>query len=177
MLCEPTFWQSASGAAEPRLQPLWPLTDEAGESGKGPLIGAGRIARPGSDAGGRGSASGMLSVGSVLESDMPNLLAAIVTHAETTPNTCQGEDMAVPNPSSAWRQPRLTHLSMLQEARLDQFRLVMNWNRDELAQWALAHAQREDDALALEAYRRQARLGSWSGLPADVLSLNAGKVP
>lgn len=47
-----------------------------------------------------------------------------------------------------------------QEARLDQFRLIMNWNREELAQWALAHAQREDDALALEAYRRQARLSS-----------------
>ena len=44
-----------------------------------------------------------------------------------------------------------------QEARLDQFRVVMNWNRDELAQWALAHAQREDDALALEAYRRRVR--------------------
>ena len=35
--------------------------------------------------------------------------------------------------------------------------MVMNWNRDELAQWALAHAQREDDALALEAYRRRVR--------------------
>jgi len=45
-----------------------------------------------------------------------------------------------------------------QEARLEQFRVVMNWNRDELAQWALAHAQREDDALALEAYRRRVRL-------------------
>ncbi len=44
-----------------------------------------------------------------------------------------------------------------QEARLQQFRVVMNWNRDELAQWALAHAQREDDALALEAYRRRVR--------------------
>ena len=52
-----------------------------------------------------------------------------------------------------------------QEARLDQFRLVMNWNRDELAQWALAHAQREDDALALEACRRQARISSESTSP------------
>ena len=41
------------------------------------------------------------------------------------------------------------------EARLEQFRLLMSWNADELQQWALAHAQKEDDNLALEKYRRQ----------------------
>ena len=52
-------------------------------------------------------------------------------------------------------QPERHLFACTQEARLDQFRLVMNWNRDELAQWALAHTQREEDALALEAYRRR----------------------
>eukprot|EP00397_Hematodinium_sp_SG-2012_P011605 GEMP01011749.1.p1 GENE.GEMP01011749.1~~GEMP01011749.1.p1 ORF type:complete len:908 (+),score=297.54 GEMP01011749.1:32-2725(+) len=38
--------------------------------------------------------------------------------------------------------------------RLDQFKLKMNWNQEELEQWALAARQKEEDELALEKYRR-----------------------
>jgi hypothetical protein len=38
--------------------------------------------------------------------------------------------------------------------RLDQFKLEMNWNQEELEQWALAARQKEEDNLALEKYRR-----------------------
>merc|ERR1712146_135961 len=37
--------------------------------------------------------------------------------------------------------------------KLDQFKLEMNWNQEELEQWALA-AQKEEDELTLEKYRR-----------------------
>ena len=33
--------------------------------------------------------------------------------------------------------------------KLDQFKLEMNWNQEELEQWALAAAQKEEDNLAL----------------------------
>lgn len=39
--------------------------------------------------------------------------------------------------------------------KLDQFKLEMNWNQDELEQWALALRQKEEDNLTLEKYRRQ----------------------
>jgi len=39
--------------------------------------------------------------------------------------------------------------------KLDQFKLEMNWNQDELEQWALASRQKEEDNLTLEKYRRQ----------------------
>ncbi|PRW50762.1 flagella associated isoform B [Chlorella sorokiniana] len=39
--------------------------------------------------------------------------------------------------------------------RLDQFRLVQNWNQEELEQWAAAAKAKEEDRLALERYRRQ----------------------
>jgi chromosome segregation ATPase len=39
-------------------------------------------------------------------------------------------------------------------ARMDQFKLEMNWNQEELEQWALAAKQKEDDNLALQKYTR-----------------------
>ena len=38
--------------------------------------------------------------------------------------------------------------------KMDQFKLLMNWNQEELEQWALASRQKEEDNLALEKYRR-----------------------
>ena len=38
--------------------------------------------------------------------------------------------------------------------RMDQFKLEMNWNQEELEQWALAAKQKEDDNLALQKYTR-----------------------
>merc|ERR1711920_1156707 len=38
--------------------------------------------------------------------------------------------------------------------KLDQFKLEMNWNQDELEQWAIAARQKEEDELTLEKYRR-----------------------
>ena len=37
---------------------------------------------------------------------------------------------------------------------MDQFKLEMNWNQEELEQWALAARQKEEDNLTLEKYRR-----------------------
>ncbi|KAL4443384.1 hypothetical protein ABPG75_011121 [Micractinium tetrahymenae] len=39
--------------------------------------------------------------------------------------------------------------------KLAQFKLVQNWNQEELEQWAAAARQKEEDSLALERYRRQ----------------------
>ncbi|CAD7704050.1 unnamed protein product, partial [Ostreobium quekettii] len=39
--------------------------------------------------------------------------------------------------------------------KMDQFKLLMNWNQDELDQWAQAQWQKEQDNLALEKYKRQ----------------------
>ena len=39
--------------------------------------------------------------------------------------------------------------------KMDQFKLVMNWNQEEFAQWALAAKQKEEDNMALEQYQRQ----------------------
>jgi len=38
--------------------------------------------------------------------------------------------------------------------KMDQFKLEMNWNQEELEQWALAAKQKEDDNLALQRYTR-----------------------
>ena len=38
--------------------------------------------------------------------------------------------------------------------KLDEFKMQMNWNQEELEQWSLAAKQKEDDALALEKYQR-----------------------
>merc|ERR1719313_2380734 len=38
--------------------------------------------------------------------------------------------------------------------KLDQFKLQMNWNQEELEQWSLAARQKEEDELTLEKYRR-----------------------
>lgn len=38
--------------------------------------------------------------------------------------------------------------------QLDQFKLLMNWNQEELEQWALASRQKEEDNLALQKYMR-----------------------
>jgi len=38
--------------------------------------------------------------------------------------------------------------------RLDQFKLEMNWNQEELEQWAIAARQKEEDEMTLEKYRR-----------------------
>uniref|UniRef100_K3X8W7 Coiled-coil domain-containing protein 39 n=1 Tax=Globisporangium ultimum (strain ATCC 200006 / CBS 805.95 / DAOM BR144) TaxID=431595 RepID=K3X8W7_GLOUD len=37
---------------------------------------------------------------------------------------------------------------------MDKFKLQMNWNQDEMEQWAMAAKQKEEDAMALERYRR-----------------------
>ncbi|GBG72241.1 hypothetical protein CBR_g11171 [Chara braunii] len=39
--------------------------------------------------------------------------------------------------------------------KLDQFRLLMNWNQEELEQWVLASRQKEEDNLVLEKYVRE----------------------
>eukprot|EP00798_Chlamydomonas_sp_ICE-L_P017611 gene17611-23944_t len=39
--------------------------------------------------------------------------------------------------------------------KMDQFKLLMNWNQEELEQWALAERQKEEDNSALEKYRHQ----------------------
>lgn len=39
--------------------------------------------------------------------------------------------------------------------KMDQFKLVMNWNQEEFSQWALAAKQKEEDNMALEQYQRQ----------------------
>lgn len=38
--------------------------------------------------------------------------------------------------------------------KLDQFKLEMNWNQEELEQWAIAARQKEEDQITLEKYRR-----------------------
>jgi coiled-coil domain-containing protein 39 len=38
--------------------------------------------------------------------------------------------------------------------RMDQFKLEMNWNQEELEQWALAAKQKEEDNIALMKYTR-----------------------
>lgn len=37
---------------------------------------------------------------------------------------------------------------------MDRFKLQMNWNQEELEQWALAAKQKEEDNLALQKYTR-----------------------
>lgn len=37
---------------------------------------------------------------------------------------------------------------------MDQYKLEMNWNQEELEQWALAARQKEEDNLTLEKYKR-----------------------
>ena len=39
--------------------------------------------------------------------------------------------------------------------KMDQFKLLMNWNQEELEQWALASRQKEEDALAIGKYIRE----------------------
>ncbi|MEW5311178.1 MAG: hypothetical protein WDW38_002914 [Sanguina aurantia] len=39
--------------------------------------------------------------------------------------------------------------------KMDQFKLLMNWNQEELEQWALAQRQKEEDNAALAKYRNQ----------------------
>uniref|UniRef100_A0A7S4M111 Coiled-coil domain-containing protein 39 n=1 Tax=Guillardia theta TaxID=55529 RepID=A0A7S4M111_GUITH len=38
--------------------------------------------------------------------------------------------------------------------KMDQFKIQMNWNQEEIEQWALAAKQKEEDNLALEKYKR-----------------------
>merc|ERR1719324_794373 len=38
--------------------------------------------------------------------------------------------------------------------KLDQFKLEMNWNQEELEQWAIAARQKEEDELTIEKYKR-----------------------
>lgn len=38
--------------------------------------------------------------------------------------------------------------------RMDEFKMQMNWNQEELEQWALAAKQKEEDFLAIEKYKR-----------------------
>lgn len=40
--------------------------------------------------------------------------------------------------------------------KLDQFKLLMNWNQEELDQWAIAQKQKEEDNTALDKYRSAA---------------------
>jgi coiled-coil domain-containing protein 39 len=39
--------------------------------------------------------------------------------------------------------------------RMDAFKLQMNWNQEEMEQWAVAARQKEEDNLALQKYARQ----------------------
>jgi chorismate mutase len=39
--------------------------------------------------------------------------------------------------------------------KLDGFKLLMNWNQEEMEQWALAQRQKEEDNLALDKYKKQ----------------------
>ncbi len=43
------------------------------------------------------------------------------------------------------------------EERLGQFQLLADWKVEEIQQWVLVSHQKEDDNLALEKYRKQAR--------------------
>jgi len=55
------------------------------------------------------------------------------------------------------QQDRLNNIqNMIFKAneRMDQFKLEMNWNQEELEQWALAARQKEEDNLTMEKYRR-----------------------
>lgn len=55
------------------------------------------------------------------------------------------------------QQDRLNNIqNMIFKAneKMDQFKLEMNWNQEELEQWALAARQKEEDNLTLEKYRR-----------------------
>merc|ERR1719159_1254200 len=38
--------------------------------------------------------------------------------------------------------------------KLDQFKLEINWNQEELEQWAIAARQKEEDETTREKYRR-----------------------
>lgn len=55
-------------------------------------------------------------------------------------------------------------LSSLQQSifnaneRMDEFKMQMNWNQEELEQWAVAAKQKEEDALALQKYTRSDEL-------------------
>jgi hypothetical protein len=51
------------------------------------------------------------------------------------------------------RTSNLQHQIFKGSEKLDQFKLLMNWNQEELEQWALAQKQKEEDNLALEKYR------------------------
>jgi coiled-coil domain-containing protein 39 len=55
------------------------------------------------------------------------------------------------------QQDRLNNIqNMIFKAneKMDQFKLEMNWNQEELEQWALATRQKEEDNLTLEKYKR-----------------------
>lgn len=55
------------------------------------------------------------------------------------------------------QQDRLNNIqNMIFKAneQMDKYKLMMNWNQEELEQWALAARQKEEDFLALEKYRR-----------------------
>ena len=55
------------------------------------------------------------------------------------------------------QQDRLNNIqNMIFKAneKMDQYKLEMNWNQEELEQWALATRQKEEDNLTLEKYRR-----------------------
>ena len=59
--------------------------------------------------------------------------------------------------TSADQQDRLNNTqNMIFKAneQMDKFKLKMNWNQEELDQWALATRQKEEDHLTLEKYRR-----------------------
>lgn len=61
--------------------------------------------------------------------------------------------------AAAERQELQDKISSLQaqiykaNEKLDGFKLLMNWNQEELEQWALAQRQKEEDNAALEKYR------------------------
>lgn len=55
------------------------------------------------------------------------------------------------------QQDRLNNIqNMIFQAneKMDKFKLEMNWNQEELEQWALAARQKEEDNLTLEKYKR-----------------------
>lgn len=58
---------------------------------------------------------------------------------------------------AAEMQDRLNNIQQMifkANEKIDRFKLEMNWNQEELEQWALASRQKEEDNLTLEKYKR-----------------------
>ena len=60
---------------------------------------------------------------------------------------------------------------------MDQNKLEMNWNQEELEQWALAARQKEEDNLTLEKYKRADEIKIKElNLAIEKLTVNSGEI-